>query len=120
MSFGMMVTRLAWMAQRLVSSKSPTRYASADGRLLERENGVALEAEVRLEVLGDLPHEALEGKLADQEVRALLVLADLPERDGAGPVAVGLLHAAGGRGRLPRLKLKPAKVNHRRNRHGMQ
>ena len=30
MSFGMMVTRLAWMAQRLESSKSPTRYASAD------------------------------------------------------------------------------------------
>ncbi|KAJ1282537.1 hypothetical protein BS78_03G060100 [Paspalum vaginatum] len=29
MSLGMMVTRLAWMAQRLVSSKSPTRYASA-------------------------------------------------------------------------------------------
>ncbi|WVZ72353.1 LOW QUALITY PROTEIN: hypothetical protein U9M48_020828 [Paspalum notatum var. saurae] len=25
MSLGMMVTRLAWMAQRLVSSKSPTR-----------------------------------------------------------------------------------------------
>ena len=29
MSFGMMVTLLAWMAQRLVSSKRPTRYASA-------------------------------------------------------------------------------------------
>ncbi|XBI07831.1 hypothetical protein VPH35_135671 [Triticum aestivum] len=29
MSLGMMVTRLAWMAQRLVSSNSPTRYASA-------------------------------------------------------------------------------------------
>ena len=28
MSFSMMVTRLAWMAQRLVSSNSPTRYAS--------------------------------------------------------------------------------------------
>jgi len=28
MSLGMMVTRLAWMAQRLVSSKRPTRYAS--------------------------------------------------------------------------------------------
>ena len=28
MSFGMMVTRLAWMAHRLVSSKRPTRYAS--------------------------------------------------------------------------------------------
>jgi hypothetical protein len=29
MSLGMMVMRLAWMAQRLVSSNSPTRYASA-------------------------------------------------------------------------------------------
>ena len=29
MSLGMMVTLLAWMAQRLVSSKRPTRYASA-------------------------------------------------------------------------------------------
>merc|ERR1719361_579959 len=28
MSLGMMVTRLAWMAQRLVSSKRLTRYAS--------------------------------------------------------------------------------------------
>ena len=28
MSFGMMVTRLAWMAHKLVSSKRPTRYAS--------------------------------------------------------------------------------------------
>ncbi|CAL9058230.1 unnamed protein product [Musa banksii] len=28
-SLGMIVTRLAWMAQRLVSSKRPTRYASA-------------------------------------------------------------------------------------------
>ena len=29
MSFGMMVTRLAWMAHRLASSNSRTRYASA-------------------------------------------------------------------------------------------
>ena len=29
MSLGMMVTRLAWMAARLVSSNRPTRYASA-------------------------------------------------------------------------------------------
>merc|ERR1711902_220527 len=28
MSLGMMVTRLAWMAHKLVSSNSPTRYAS--------------------------------------------------------------------------------------------
>ncbi|OQU86287.1 hypothetical protein SORBI_3003G065001 [Sorghum bicolor] len=30
MSLGMMVTRLAWMAQRLVSSKSPTSAATAE------------------------------------------------------------------------------------------
>nr|DAD22016.1 TPA_asm: hypothetical protein HUJ06_023479 [Nelumbo nucifera] len=29
MSLGIMVTRLAWIAQRFVSSKRPTRYASA-------------------------------------------------------------------------------------------
>ncbi|KAM0829761.1 hypothetical protein ACQ4PT_066657 [Festuca glaucescens] len=33
------------------------------GRLLEREHGVALEAEVRLEVLCDLPHQVLERQL---------------------------------------------------------
>jgi hypothetical protein len=66
---------------------------------------VALEAQVRLEVLRDLANQALKRQLADQKVRALLVLPNLPEGDGAGPVAVGLLDAAGGRGRLPRLKL---------------
>ncbi|KAF8733140.1 hypothetical protein HU200_015513 [Digitaria exilis] len=39
MSLGMMVTRLAWMAQRLVSSKSPTRYASAASCRTRRWNG---------------------------------------------------------------------------------
>ncbi|BAT12755.1 Os11g0155950, partial [Oryza sativa Japonica Group] len=72
------------------------------GGLLERGDGGALEPEVRLEVLRDLPDEPLEGELADQQLRALLVLADLPERDGARPEPVRLLHAAGGRRRLPR------------------
>uniref|UniRef100_A0A8R7PXA5 Uncharacterized protein n=1 Tax=Triticum urartu TaxID=4572 RepID=A0A8R7PXA5_TRIUA len=70
------------------------------GGLLQRGHGGALEAEVGLEVLRDLPHQPLERQLADQQLRALLVLADLTERDGAGAEAVGLLHAAGGRGRL--------------------
>ena len=70
------------------------------GGLLQRGDGGALEAEVGLEVLRDLPHQALEGQLADEQLRALLVLADLAERDGAGAEAVGLLHAAGGRGGL--------------------
>ena len=68
--------------------------------LLEREDGGALEAQVGLEVLGDLADEALERELADQQVRGLLVPADLAEGDGARAVAVGLLDAASGRGRL--------------------
>jgi len=72
------------------------------GRLLERDDGRRLEAQVGLEVLRDLAHQALEGQLADQELRRLLVAADLAERDGARAVAVRLLDAAGGGGRLAR------------------
>ena len=60
------------------------------GGLLEGEDGGGLEAEVGLEVLGDLADEALEGELADEELGGLLVLADLTKRDGTGAVAVGL------------------------------
>ena len=66
------------------------------GGLLEGKDGRSLEAEVGLEVLGDLADEALEGELADEEVGGLLVTADLTESDGTGAVAVGLLDAAGG------------------------
>ena len=72
------------------------------GGLLEREHGGALEAQVGLEVLGDLAHKALERELADQQLSGLLVLADLAQGDGAGPVAVRLLDAACGRGGLAR------------------
>ena len=64
------------------------------GGLLEGQDGRRLEAQVGLEVLGDLADQALEGQLADQEVRRLLVLADLTESDGTRAVAVGLLDAA--------------------------
>ena len=67
---------------------------------LESSDGSGLEPEVGLEVLGDLPDEPLEGKLADEEFGRLLVPPDLPEGDGAGPVTVGLLDSAGGRGAL--------------------
>ena len=56
------------------------------GGLLEGQDGGALEAQVGLEVLGDLADEALEGELADQELGGLLVAADLAERDGAGAI----------------------------------
>ncbi len=58
------------------------------GRLLEGGDGGRLEAEVRLEVLGDFTHEALERQLADEQLSALLVATDLTESDGARAVAV--------------------------------
>ena len=70
------------------------------GGLLQGQDGGALEAQVGLEVLGDLAHQALEGQLADQQLGRLLVLSDLAQRHGTGPVAVGLLHATGGGGAL--------------------
>ena len=45
------------------------------GSLLESENGRGLEAEVGLEVLGDLTDETLEGELADQELSRPVMLA---------------------------------------------
>ena len=42
------------------------------GRLLEGDDGRRLEAQVSLEVLGDLADEALERQLADQELGRLL------------------------------------------------
>ena len=41
------------------------------GRLLQGHDGGALEAEVGLEVLGDLADEALEGELPDEELGGL-------------------------------------------------
>ena len=51
--------------------------------LLQREHGRRLEAQVGLEVLRDLAHQALERQLADEQLRRLLVLADLAQRDRA-------------------------------------
>ena len=76
------------------------------GRLLEGKDGGGLEPEVAavgLVVLGDLANEALEGDLADQEIGALLVLANLPESLGTRPVAAGLLlQTTDGRVSFPR------------------
>jgi hypothetical protein len=67
------------------------------GRLLQRKDGEGLEAEVGGERLRNLAHEALEGQLADEQVGALLELADLAQRHRAGAVAVRLRE--GGKGR---------------------
>ena len=68
--------------------------------LLEGHDGRALEAEVSLEVLGDLTDQALEGQLADEELSGLLVSPDLTESNGSWPVSVGLLDTSGGGGRF--------------------
>ena len=68
--------------------------------LLKGHDSRALEAEVSLEVLGNLTDKALEGQLADEELSRLLVSPDLTEGNSSWPVPVGLLDSTGGRGRL--------------------
>ena len=65
--------------------------------LLQGHDGRALEAQVSLEVLGDLTDQTLEGQLPDQQFRALLVTTDLTKSHCSRPVTMGLLHSTGGR-----------------------
>jgi hypothetical protein len=57
--------------------------------LLQGQDCAALEAQVGLEVLGNLTHQALEGQLANQQLRALLVLTDLTQSHGTRAVSAG-------------------------------
>ena len=67
---------------------------------LQSHHGGALEAQVSLEVLGDLTHKALEGELANEQFCGFLVAPDLTESDCSRLVAVRLLDTSGGRGTL--------------------
>lgn len=80
----------------VLEERDKVRFAG----LLQSHDSGALEAQVGLEVLRDLPDEALEGQFADEQLGGLLVAADLAQSDGAGPVAVRLLDAARGRSAL--------------------
>ena len=68
--------------------------------LLQGHDGRALEAQVSLEVLGDLTDQTLEGQLPDQQLSALLVTTDLTKSHCSRPVTMGLLHTSGGWGTL--------------------
>jgi hypothetical protein len=88
--------------------------------LLEGADGGGLEAKVALEVLGNLTnllvmsvrcsmaaavvwvraYQTLEGELADEELRRLLVATNLTESDGTRLIAVRLLDTTGRRGAL--------------------
>ena len=69
-------------------------------RLLKGHHGRALEAQVGLEVLGNLADETLEGQLANQQLCALLVATDLTQGDRPWTVTMGLLDASRRRGAL--------------------
>ena len=56
--------------------------------LLQSHHGGRLETQVGLEVLGNLPHQSLEGQLADEKLGGLLVPPDLTEGYCSGPVSV--------------------------------
>ena len=71
------------------------------GSLLESHDGRGLEAQIGLEVLGDLTDQTLEWQLADEQLCGLLVTTDLTESDGSRPVTMGLLDTSGGGGGLP-------------------
>ena len=66
------------------------------GGLLKCKNSSTLESKIRLEILCNLTHKALERSLADQEIGRLLVLADLTQSNGSRSVTVRLLDSSGG------------------------
>ena len=67
--------------------------------LLQGQDGGSLEAQIVLEILGNLAHQSLEGQLAQQQISRLLVAADLAQSDGSGAVAVRLLDSSGDLGK---------------------
>ena len=82
------------------------------GGFLEGQDGGSLEAEVGLEVLGDLTDKTLEGQLADEKVGGLLVTTDLTESDGSRSVTVGLLDTCEAKERRRRVsKSRPIRIN---------
>ena len=62
--------------------------------LLQSTDSGTLEPQVGLEVLGNFTNQALEGKLAYQEIGGLLELADLAKRNGTRAVAMGFLDSS--------------------------
>ena len=75
-------------------------YEVGFGSFLEGHDSRALETEISFEVLGDFTDQALEGKLADEELSALLVTTDFTKGHSSRPVTVRLLDSSCSRGRF--------------------
>ena len=78
---------------------------------LKSQDGRSLESKISLELLGDLTDKALERELSDEELRRLLVSADLTKSDGTGSVSVRLLDTSSGGGRFSCSLLKRSYVS---------
>lgn len=59
--------------------------------LLKSTDGRRLKAKIRFEILGDFTNQALEGKLADQELRRLLVTTDFTKSNSSFQPRVSVL-----------------------------
>ena len=69
--------------------------------LLKGTDSRRLEAEIRLEILGNFSDKALEWQLADQELGRFLIATDLTESDSSRLIAMGLLDTTSRRCGLP-------------------
>ena len=105
-SFGWIVTRLAWIAARLVSSNNETRYASAAScRAITADDwkrrsvytdpsqheSPQTEQTTDLEVLRNFTDETLEGQLANEQLGRLLVTTNFTKGDRSRTESVRLL-----------------------------
>jgi histone H3 len=66
-------------------------------RLLKSRHGRALKAQIGFEILGDLAHKTLEGRLANQQLGALLIAANLAQCNRARTKTMRFLDATSGR-----------------------
>ena len=83
--------------KNIIQGKLHNRSINQPKTYLQSHDSGRLEAEIGLEVLGDLTDQTLEGELADEKLGGFLVATDLAEGDGAGAITMGLLDSAGGR-----------------------
>ena len=96
----MMVTLLAWIAHKLVSSNKPTKYASdasCNAKTAEDWNRKS-----SLEILRDFSDQALERQLSDEQIPWTFGTFGSSQRDGTRAVSVRLLDATSRRRRFAR------------------
>ena len=78
----MMVTRLAWMAHKLIGVlKQTNKVRLGLASFLKSHHRGTLETQIGLEILSDFSHKTLEGQLADQQLGGFLVTTDLTKSD---------------------------------------